>query len=215
MGENSQTNFKKSDNILNNFLLDLNKKDLDRFFFSKERGNKIALTVSALGLLLFILISISLPFNHKLFNALYPKKPSFAMNKTSLKLESPKIAYLNEEFEVKILLNTYSQTANYFSAELEFSKDTLGALKISTKNSIITRVDESIINNQLGTVVVKGEGKISNYYDKDPGLIATISFKAKAKGSAKINIKNRSGVYRSFDNLNILTDVDAKSTSIY
>lgn len=61
---------------------------LDNFFKKQDKDTKVALSISALGLLLFLGVAFTAPFSANVFSQLFPKAPSQAATGTEVKFEN-------------------------------------------------------------------------------------------------------------------------------
>lgn len=124
--------------------------------------------------LIVLIFSLSLLFfSHTVFAGelnLSPSSGSFSVGDT---------------INVRIILASPVQSANAVSGSLSFSNDLLTLTSISKSNSLVSLwAVEPSYSNASGTVDM--EGVILNGYTGSNGSILTMTFKAKATGSANI-----------------------------
>lgn len=114
---------------------------------------------------------------------------------------------------VRIMLSSTNQSANAVSANLLFSNDVLTLSSVSKSNSLISLwAQEPTYSNANGTVDL--EGVILSGYTGGSGTILTLSFKAKAVGSANIKFLSSSILANDGQGTNILNNTRPANFSI-
>lgn len=136
---------------------------------------------------------------------------------TSFTLASQKSNYSVEEaVEVDLLVRSDIDAANLFAAKLQFPVDLLEVVSISHPdvtilpypNIIIIKnwIEESF-DNQTGKISLVGGIPNPGFQSSlsEPALVmAKITFKAKATGTATISFADSSAIYKNADNMDIL-----------
>lgn len=106
--------------------------------------------------------------------------------------EKPSIN-VGDTFTVKITLNTQGESVNAVDVHMSFPPDKLQVTSPSSGNSIIgIYTTPPKYNNQTGTLEIAGG--VPSGINVNSGLIATITFRAKAPGSALIKFLDDSKV---------------------
>lgn len=134
---------------------------------------------------------------------------------TSLTLASQKSNYsVGEEVEIQLLVRSDIDAANLFAAKLQFPADLLEVVSINHPERtyimnpyMIKNWIEKSFDNQTGTISLAGgvpnPGFQSSLSEPAP-LMADITFKAKAVGTATIAFADSSAIYKNADNMDIL-----------
>lgn len=128
----------------------------------------------------------------------------------------PKEGYsIGMEIPVVVHVRSDIDSANLFAAKINFDKNLLSvaSIKAGTEDSpsFITNWVERFSDNATGQISLVGGVEAPGYQTNvnQPtytiaNSMATIFFKAKAKGIANITFANDSAIYRNSDNINIL-----------
>jgi hypothetical protein len=120
---------------------------------------------------------------------------------------------VGDTINVRVILSSPVQSANAVSGSLSFSNNLLSLTSISKSNSLVSLwAVEPSYSNSNGTVDM--EGVILNGYTGSNGSILTISFKAKAIGSANIKFTNFSILANDGQGTNIGTGAGQANFSI-
>ena len=121
--------------------------------------------------------------------------------------------HVGDTISVRIVLSSSDQSANAVSGNLSFSKDVLTLNSISKSSSLISLwAQEPSYSNADGTVVM--EGVILNGYTGSNGMVVTMSFRAKAVGTANVKFTSSSVLANDGQGTNILTNTGQASFSI-
>lgn len=121
---------------------------------------------------------------------------------------------VGEEVEVQLLVRSDIDAANLFVAKLQFPADLLEVVSINhpdrtyiTNPYIIQNWIEKSFDNQTGTISLVGgvpnPGFQSDLSQPAP-LMAEITFRTKAVGTATISFTDSSAIYKNADNMDIL-----------
>lgn len=120
------------------------------------------------------------------------------------------------EIPVKVVVRSDIDSANLFAAKINFDKNLLSvaSIKVGREGEIedywptfITNWIERFSDNATGQISLVGGVPAPGYQtniSQPASTMATIFFKAKAKGIANITFANDSAIYRNSDNINIL-----------
>lgn len=129
--------------------------------------------------------------------------------KTSFILLGPdKKPELGEEFSVKLLARSDTESANLFAVNINFPKDLMEVKEIKTEVSFIKNWVEDFYDNTKGEMFLSGGIPSPGYKTeagKDSPLMATLIFKAKAAGRGTLSFADSSAIYSNNNNANILT----------
>lgn len=188
---------------------------LNKTINNQDKKTRIIIIISALGILVFIILAVTLPFKDQLLSRLYPKTPSQAAGtqpitgpETSFTLVAPASVAPGQEIRVSIWARSDIDAANLFVSKLKFPADLLAVTSITTNSAsnFITNWIENDFDNVTGTISLIGGVPAPGYKTTAniPGLIAEIAFNAKKAGSATVSLDAGSAIYRDVDNVNIL-----------
>ncbi len=120
---------------------------------------------------------------------------------------------VGDTISVRIVLSSPGQSANAVSGSLIFSKDLLTLNSVSKSGSLISLwAQEPSYSNSSGTVDL--EGIMLTGYTGSSGNILTLSFKAKAVGSANVKFSSSSVLANDGQGTNILSGVGQANFSI-
>ncbi len=118
---------------------------------------------------------------------------------------------LQEEFEVKLYARSDIETANLFTAKMTFPKDLVEVKEIREGKSFgpntINWV-EDFYDNNTGEISLTGGVPAPGYQTQvngPAGLMATITFRAKALGKGTVSFTDSSEILSNLNNINILT----------
>ncbi len=118
---------------------------------------------------------------------------------------------LREEFEVKLYARSDIETANLFTAKMTFPKDLVEVKEIREEKSFgpntINWV-EDFYDNNTGEISLTGGVPAPGYQTQvngPAGLMATITFRAKALGKGTVSFTDSSEILSNLNNINILT----------
>lgn len=124
---------------------------------------------------------------------------------------------VGEEFEVKLYARSDLETANLFSAKLNFPNKSLEIVKIKTENSFVKNWVENDYSNEDGTVSLVGGVPNPGFQTQTGGesaLMATIIFKGVKEGESTIVFTDSSAIYSNLNNINILTRKEPYTVSV-
>ena len=121
--------------------------------------------------------------------------------------------HVGDTIKVRIVLSTPTQSANAVSGTLSFSKNLLTLNSISKSGSLISLwAVEPSYSNSAGTANM--EGVILNGYMGSNGTILTLSFTAKAEGSANLKFTSSSVLANDGAGTSILSNTGQANFSI-
>jgi hypothetical protein len=137
--------------------------------FIKNQNTKSTFSKALLGAV-FLLCFLAAGNAHAATLSLTPGSDTFSEGKT---------------FTVRVVVNSSGQSINAVSGKLNFSTDTLTLTRLSKSGIVTLWAQEPTYSNASGSVSF--QGVILNGYAGSSGTILTLTFKAKAVGSASIN----------------------------
>lgn len=138
------------------------------------------------------------------------------VNKTaSFSLSSPASATAGQQFNVTLRAQT-PEDANLFAARLNFDPALLEVVSIDTSSSFITASQwvNNNFDNSTGQISLIGGVPTPGFSSATPSTMATVTFRAKAAGTAQINFGANSAIYRNVDNVDILATPTGASVNI-
>ncbi len=164
---------------------------LDKYFWQKDKGTKIALSLSALGLVIFLLITFVTPFRNALFKTLFPKPVSKAAG-VDLTINPQQVTVApGGTFTINVDMNTnnFSVSAaevhiNFDSTKLTFKSATIGTMLP------VVLVGASSIGSEVSFTV----GAQPTTPATGSGTLATITFQAAAASTSTISFANTTQV---------------------
>lgn len=148
---------------------------VDKFFLESSKKTRITISISAIGLLLFLVVATLFPFKDQLFNRLFPKPPSQALTQTSaekiinlnMALKEQKTKYLTAQGKNKedaltllqqivtqrkeILLEIFKTDPEQVSS-LFFPEDQRSGLPPQIENSLEKRIE---IEGEIKTLIIE------------------------------------------------------------
>ncbi|MBP9711986.1 MAG: hypothetical protein KBD55_03060 [Candidatus Pacebacteria bacterium] len=120
---------------------------------------------------------------------------------------------VGDTIKVRVVLSSPSQSANAISSKISFSKDMLTLTSISKSNSLVSLwALEPTYSNSTGSAEM--EGIILSGYTGSNGTIVTLTFKAKASGTANLKFSSSSVLANDGQGTNILTNVGQGNLTI-
>lgn len=192
-------------------VVDRNKQDLMNFFNVSPK-TRVALSVSAAGILLFFFSIFTGVFQNQQLDTLYPKDSSQASqeNKIHIPIEGPgfgligmKNAQLNNPYELRLDVNSGTESATIMTAQVKFDP------KLFEVQSVL--IDESIVKDWIDNNVTNTDGVISlvgsfpkGYTAKKGDNFAKIIMIPKKPGQTTIYVDTKnSHIYRMGDKAEI------------
>lgn len=164
-------------------------------------SNTLTLMVLLIGLASSVYLVQSSP------NFLPQAKHNQPVTETSLSLSSTSRVSVGKTLPVKVLIRSDIDAANLVAVKLKFPVNLLTVISITKDKTTIKTWVEEYYDNQTGEIsliaAVPNPG-----FKTDVGknlTLATINFRAKAKGKTTISFLPDSAIYRNSDSLNILT----------
>lgn len=190
---------------------------LNKTINNQDKKTRIIIIVSAIGILLFIILAVTLPFKDRLLSSLYPKTPSHAAPitgpvtgpETSFTFVSPASVISGQDIRVSVWVRSDIDAANLFVSKIKFPQDLLGVTSIVTNTTpnFVTNWIENDFDNLTGTISLIGGVPSPGYKTavNIPGLMAEINFNTKKVGVATITFDPGSAIYRNSDNVDVLS----------
>ena len=121
---------------------------------------------------------------------------------------------VDQSFTVAIKVTSATTNISSVQSYLTFPADLLEVSSISKTGSIASLfVEEPIYNNTSGTIKMTADIASPGYKGSD-GLIATVTFRAKANGSANVGFTTEAAVYPTSGTSSILGTSDTGSYTI-
>lgn len=112
---------------------------------------------------------------------------------------------VGKQFSVSIYVNSADQAMNAAEGTISFLKDNLSVVSISKSGSIMTLwAQEPSFSNSAGTIAFSGVD-FNPGYTGAAGKIMTVTFKAKAEGTASLNFESASVLANDGAGTNIFT----------
>jgi len=111
---------------------------------------------------------------------------------------------VGQSFHVSVLVDTGGEVINAVEADLTFPSSMLEVTGVdATSGSFLPIVVEKSFNNTSGRIRIVG-GVPTPGFTGGAGRVATITFRARAAGSAKVTFEATSKLMRNDDNINVL-----------
>lgn len=202
-------------------VVDRNKQDLMNFF-NVSTKTKVAATVSALGVLLFLFSIYTGAFQNKQLDTLYPKDQSQAsqsgvhtpISGPGFALSGVQTADLSVPYEIKVDVNSGTESASVVAAQLHFDPQFFEAQTILTDESIVTNWIDSNASNSDG--VVSLVASFPKGHTAKPGEnLAKILFTPKKLGITTLYIDSKnSHIYRMGDKKEVQIQHDQLSVEV-
>ncbi len=178
----------------------------------KDKKNRLAVILSALGLLIFLLISVTFTFRDQLFSNLFPKPPSHAQVQGGTAIftaEIPSCGTVGPEIAVPIMVRSDVDAANLFAAKINYPVGSLDVLRIETTSSFVTQWVEATFDNATGQISIIGGVPTPGFKTSGADAqMAVVVFKATQTGNFNISFDNASVIYRDSDSSDILGTVN-------
>lgn len=153
--------------------------NLDNFFKAKSRDTKIALSISALGLLLFFGVAFTLPFNSSLNKSLFPKPPSYAAGNVALTFSPTTLTVAkNQQFDVVVNMEPGGQQVTGINLYVKFDPNFLQAISITETTYFPNVFKSGTVNNISGIASIQ-LGSSVTAPKTTPGTFVNIKFQAK------------------------------------
>lgn len=195
-----------SKDYLSKYIVDLNKRDLNKFF-------KPAVSISALAVILFLMVATFSPLKDNLFNALYPKQQSQAEVKhTSLSFIAPSLdPVLKKDSKISVIITPADLNIKDVKVKIIFPKDKVRLLGLNHEGSFISKWIKSEFDNIDGTILLEGETSPSLVSNSK--LLVNIVFNPIKIGDAQFIFDESSQVLNN-NGENILTTKESKTLNI-
>lgn len=124
---------------------------------------------------------------------------------TSLNLTSRSPINVGQEFAVTVLARSDIENSNLFVSKINFPTDLLEVVSIDDDLSFITSWAEQFYDNQTGQISLVGGVPSPGFKSNNVGsVMATINFKAKAPGTALVDLTTASQIFSNSNNQNII-----------
>ena len=121
---------------------------------------------------------------------------------------------VGQSFHVSVLVDTGGEAINAVEADLTFPSAMLEVTGVdATAGSFLLVVVERSFDNTSGRIRIAG-GVPTPGFTGGAGKVATITFHAKAAGSATVTFEGTSKLMRSDDNINVLADTSPGKVTI-
>ncbi len=134
---------------------------------------------------------------------------------TSLILSGTSPVATGQEFTVPVQLRSDTENANLFVAKINFPASLLEVVGINDDNSVITTWAEQFYDNTTGQISLVGGVPSPGFKSNNtPASMATITFRAKATGTALIDMTSESQIFSNATNQNILQKTQDVSIAI-
>jgi len=195
-----------SKDYLSKYIVDLNKRDLNKFF-------KPAVSISALAIILFLTVATFSPLREGFFSQLYPKQKSQAeVKQTSLSFIAPSLdPKLKEDSKISVIITPADLNIKEVKVKIIFPKDKIRIFGLNHEGSFISKWTKSEFDNTDGTISLEGE--TSPTLVSSSKLLAAIVF-TPIKAGETIFIFDDSSQVLNNNGENILTTKESKTLNI-
>lgn len=124
---------------------------------------------------------------------------------TSLKINAVSSVSVGQEFNVPIYARSDIENSNVFAAKINFPADLLEVVSVNDDSSFITSWVEQFYDNQTGQISLVGGVPNPGYKSNNSDVVmAIVRFKAKAAGTALLDMTSQSQIFSNATNQNIL-----------
>jgi hypothetical protein len=124
---------------------------------------------------------------------------------TSLKMNTVAPVTVGQEFNVPVYARSDIENSNVFAAKINFPANLLEVVSVNDDTSFITSWVEQFYDNQTGQLSLVGGVPNPGYKTNNTdAVMAVVRFKAKAAGTALIDMTSESQVFSNATNQNIL-----------
>jgi hypothetical protein len=135
----------------------------------------------------------------------YQVSPESQTPETSLNLTTRSPINVGQEFAVTVLARSDIENSNLFVSKITFPTDLLEVVNIDDDLSFITSWAEQFYDNQTGQISLVGGVPSPGFKSNNVGsVMATIHFRAKAPGTALVDLTTASQIFSNSNNQNIL-----------
>ncbi len=203
-------------------VVDRNKQDLLNFFNVSPK-TRVAVTVSALGILLFIFSIFNGAFQNQTLDTLYPKEQSQASQNAemhlppetqSIGLAGPLTAKVSEPYEIDVVVHTGTESSTVIAAQVRFDPKVFEVNTVTTEDSIVIDWTDNNVSNTDGVISLVGSFP-KGYIAKKGDNLAKVIMTPKVSGQTSVYIDNKnSHVYRLRDKAEVAIEYDKMDISI-
>ncbi len=134
---------------------------------------------------------------------------------TSLKMNTVAPVTVGQEFNVPVYARSDIENSNVFAAKINFPANLLEVVSVNDDSSFITSWVEQFYDNQTGQLSLVGGVPNPGYKtNNSDAVMAIVRFKAKAAGTALIDMTSQSQIFSNATNQNILQKTQDVSFTI-
>lgn len=123
-------------------------------------------------------------------------------------------ATAGNDMPVQVRVKTSTDSANLFSAKINFDASKLSVTSIDTSGSFVTQWVSNTFDNSAGQIALIGGVPSPGYTGTTPTTMATIHFKPLTSGTGLVNFDGTSAAYRNSDNVDILSSTTGGTYTI-
>jgi hypothetical protein len=179
-------------------------------FINKLRAKKVLSIGGLVILVIGLLVGIYLVSQTQIF------KPRASENsEVSLSFTAPDAVEPNQTFSVDLLVKSSAMTANLLVAQIGYPANLLEVTNIATSSSVLTNIFTSKFDNNIGSIDIAGGVPNPGFATagSDPGIIAKVTFRAKAVGEATLTYGD-SKIFSNATNEDILNKLNTAKITI-
>lgn len=205
-------NSQSSKNNVSKLMVDLNKRELEKFF-NLDKKTKTAIAISTLALLLFVGVGFLSPFKDKLFSQLYQKPPSKAAESQNVwkAYSSSKYNYLFKYPGQFNLEPGKDESVSLISRDSKIAQD--GQISEGIKLTVSVLTDKKHIDEQMNLPETLQKSPKTTYGNEDKALLPP-SFSLPAGSSYNaLRLYNKLNMMESV--VNIFSEKDGKKFAIH
>lgn len=189
-------------------------------YLNKQKGFSptLLIALAGLGILIFILLSSSLPFKDQLLSQLYPKPSSHAaLGQASFELITAQSSYeVGDLIPVQIIAHSDLEAANLFKAKIKYDISLLAFESAATSSAFISNWAEAYGDNTLGEVSLVGGVPNPGFQSQstDTPLMSTVYFRVLNEGIASLIFDPQTAMYRNSDNTKLPITAQGKGIGL-
>lgn len=180
---------------LSKYLLDFNKRELDKFFHP-EKFPKVLLSVAALGVVAFFFVAWMFPLKDQLLDRQFQKDPASAsqeMEVQNLNILGPQSIKKGEDLTVLVTARSDLKSGSNLRLNLNYPSDYL--MLLSAKPLDVMQSDSRLVNNASGEITLEYEFPKSFQTTGTQQEILALTFKPKIPGRVNITFGDSTNLF--------------------
>jgi len=202
-------------------VVDRNKQDILNFFNVSPK-TRIALSVSAAGILLFFFSIFTGVFQNPSFDTLYPKDQSQAsqsipvptMTGPGFSLIGDSVAKIQQPYTLDVNVNTGTESATIMVAQVRFDPKFFEVQSVLTDNSVVLDWIDNNVSNTDGMISLVASFP-KGYVAKPGDNMAKIIMTPKIAGQTTVYVDSKnSQIFRMGDKAAIKIEHDQRAIEI-